>query len=175
MFGDFGLFGGDVLSFLWVGGVVVKFEIGCIGGCADFFPLDETVALGADGSTHFLFGKAVIGVISNTSGWIFKHGHKAAAVDGLRTGGCEQRGEFGQRGKDVHTLGELTCAAARFGQARGDDEERNAVRLLVVRVLGPDAMIAEVEAVISPKDDDRVVSQAPAVEFVDYLPIWAST
>ncbi len=46
------------------------------------------------------------------------------------------------------------------GDAGCGDEQGDAVGLLVVGVLGPDAEVAEVETVIAPEDDDGVFREA---------------
>ena len=58
-------------------------------------------------------------------------------------------------------------AGAGGGDAGGGDEEGDAVGLFVVGVLGPDAVVAEVVAVVAPEDDDGVLGEAGAVEFVE--------
>ncbi len=49
-----------------------------------------------------------------------------------------------------------------------DDEQRDAVGLLVVGVFGPDAEIAEVKPVIAPEHHERIRREREPVEFVDH-------
>ena len=78
-------------------------------------------------------------------------------------------GKFGKGGKDVHGLGELARAAVGLGDTRGADEDGDAVGLLIVGVLGPDAMISEVEAMISPEHDDGVPGESETIQFIDHF------
>ena len=161
---DGGLLGGDVARFDGVGGVVVEFDLRGIGGGAGFLPLDEAVALGADRATEIAAGETVVGVIAHAGGGIFQHGHEAGAVDWQRAGGLGQAGEFGERGIEVDGFGELAGGGAGAGDAGRDHDERYAVGLLKIGVLGPDAEVAEVPAVVAPEDDDGVVGEFQFVE-----------
>ena len=49
---------------------------------------------------------------------------------------------------------------------RGDDEGDSSGEFVVVG-FGPDALFAEVDAVVAPEDDDGVVRQAELIEFVE--------
>jgi len=80
---DFGLIGGEVLGFEWVGLVVVEFEFGGFRGCAGHFPFNEAVAFGADGTAECLLGEAVEGVVANAGIRVFENGHETESVDGL--------------------------------------------------------------------------------------------
>ena len=65
----------------------------------------------------------------------------------------------------------LTCG---FRPGRGDDE-RDARGLLVVRVLAPHAVVAEMPAVIAPEDDDGVLREAGVDPSASSTrPSWAS-
>ena len=74
--------------------------------------------------------------------------------------------EIAERGIDVDELDDRrgTLAAA---PARRHDDQRGPRRLLVVRVLAPHPVVAEVPAVVAPEDDDRVVGEPEGVEFLE--------
>src|SRR6056297_1862066 len=47
------------------------------------------------------------------------------------------------------------------------DQKRSASGDFEVRVLAPESMLAELPAVISPEDDDRVVGDAQLLQFIE--------
>src|SRR5690606_15434116 len=53
--------------------------------------------------------------------------------------------------------------------ARPCKDQRDARRLLHIGVLGPDAMIAEMIAMIAPQDDDRIIRKPFAFERLQHL------
>src|SRR3546814_12462270 len=65
-----------------------------------------------------------------------------------------QGSERGERRIDVDRLGKLVGRTA-LDDARSRKDQRDMRRLFHIGVLGPDAMIAEVIAMIAPQDDDR--------------------
>lgn len=136
-----------VFCFQRVGLVIVEFQRNRVGRCAGCFPLDEAMALGADGAAKFFLWVGVIRMIAQSGLRIFERGDEAEAIDGLRPLRYGETGELGKRGKDVHAPSRLASAAAGLCHAGGDEKQRDAVRLLVVRVFCPDAEITEVEAV----------------------------
>ena len=106
----------------------------------------------------------MVGVIAHAGGGIFQDGHEAGAIDRQRAGGLGQAGEFGECGKEVHGLGELAGGGAGARDAGRDHDEGDAVGLLEIGVLGPDAEVAEVPAMVAPEDDDGVVGEFQFVE-----------
>ena len=124
-------------------------------------PLDQPVTLRADGTPQLFPARVgVKGVVTNARIRVLQHRHEADAVNRLRATRRGQAGQLGQRWVKVDRLGELPGRTARLGQARRDDDDRDAIGLLEVGVLGPDAQVAQVPAVVAPQNDDRVVGQA---------------
>ena len=75
-----------------------------------------------------------------------------------------QASEVGECGVNVHELHDTRAGGAVSLHAGGADDERRAGGLLEERALLPDAVVlAEVIAVVAPKDDDGVVGQ---LEFI---------
>src|SRR3546814_14843783 len=76
-----------------------------------------------------------------------------SAVDRLRAGGGGQGSERGERRIDVDRLGKLVGRTA-LDDARSRKDQRDVRRLFHIGVLGPDAMVAEMIAMVAPQDDD---------------------
>src|SRR3546814_7912652 len=79
-----------------------------------------------------------------------------------------QGSERGERRIDVDRLGKLVGRTA-LDDARSRKDQRDMRRLFHIGVLGPDAMIAEVIAMIAPQDDDGVVGKPFAFERLENL------
>jgi hypothetical protein len=118
-------------------GVIVEFDGGSTVRFIRSLPDNQPVSLGANRTTETLFLKTVIGVVIHTGAGILEHGDEAHTVDWLGTGGSGQSGEFGESGIDIHCFSDLASGRAGFGHTGTGDDERDAVRQLVVHVLGP--------------------------------------
>ena len=98
-------------------------------------------------------------VVAVRGGGVGEQGGEAPAVEILR---CGQAGECGECGIDVHGFDERGGGGAFL--AGDGDEERDARGLLVVGMLTPHAVVAEVPAVIAPENDDRVFRETGFVK-----------
>ena len=98
-------------------------------------------------------------MVAVRGGGVGEQGGEAPAVEALR---CGQAGEGGERGINVDGFHERGGGG---GFLAGDgDKEGNARRLLVVGMLTPHAVVAEVPAVIAPQDDDGVFRETGFVK-----------
>ena len=161
---DGGVFGGEVLGFEGVGLVVVEFEFGIGDRSAGFFPFDHAVAGGADGAAEeVVAGVDVDDAVAGFGGGVGEDGGEAFAVEAFAGG---EAGEFDQGGVDVDGFDE----GGGFGVlsfAGGGDDEGDAGGLLVVGVFAPEAVVAEVPAVVAPEDDDGVGGEGGGVQGVE--------
>ena len=66
------------------------------------------------------------------------------------------------------------CLLACVLLARDADDERHSGRNLPIGALVPRAVLAQLIAVVAPKDDDGVLAEAEAIELGEDAPIWAS-
>ena len=169
MFHDFGLLNGKIFRFLRIAHVVVELELSAVRRGTRLFPFNKAVALSTNGSAEGLLGKAMEGMVTDSGLWIFEHRNKATAVNTLRAVGRGEISKFREGGKEVHRLGKLECAAIGLDDAWSADEERDAVGLLVVGVLCPDAVIAEMKAMVAPENNQSGISEYQSVELIDDL------
>ena len=84
-------------------------------------------------------------------------------------GGGGKSGEVDDGGVDVDEFHDAGARLASSLESRGGDDERGAGALLEHGAFLPDAVVfAEVVAVIAPEDNDGVVGEREAVEFVEH-------
>ncbi len=79
-----------------------------------------------------------------------------------------ETGEFRERGIDIHELDKSGALHAGF-LAGSTHNQRDVSVILIVRVLAPHAVLAELPAVIAPHDNDRVIGEIQLVERVEKL------
>ena len=96
----------------------------------------------------------------------FQHRAEALAFDTLV--GTEAA-EVGDGGVEVDEFGDTLGGAAIGGVARIADDERHAGRIFVERALLPEAVFAEVVAVVADEDHDRILIQALLLELGQHL------
>jgi hypothetical protein len=159
--------GGEVHGLVRVVLLVVELDEADVGGVA-LAPEGAAPLLSADAVAHeaaaVLFGRARIdadrGLLHRRVG-IFEVGLQTHAREAFRDA---EAADVGERGIDIDELGRrgavFACGAA-FGQS---DEQRCPCGDLEVRVLVPQAVLAELPAVVAPQNDDRVVGEAFFVE-----------
>ena len=149
---------GEVDGFVGVGFVVVEFAV--VDGAA-FDPFDVAVAVGAVGIAHAASAEDADDAVAYGGFGIVEHRDEAASLNFC--GGLES-GEVAEGGVEVDEAHRVCCFSRHWKPGRADDE-RYAGGLFHVGVFAPFAMVAEVEAVVAPEDDDGVVGNAKLVEF----------
>lgn len=95
-----------------------------------------------------------------TAGVLQQRGETVA----LHRVGRRQTGQFAQGGVDVDELDQGVAAAAAAAHPRRADDQRRVQRGVEGAVFAPQAVLAELPAVIAPEDHDRAVAQLPFVE-----------
>ncbi len=97
-------------------------------------------------------------MVANSRSRIFQHRHEAHAIDWLWPCRCGKTGQLGQSWENVYALRQLAGRGIWLGHARGGDQDRNTISLLVVGMLCPDPEITEMKPVVAPEDHDGVIS-----------------
>ena len=80
-------------------------------------------------------------MVPHPPGRVIEDGDKARAAQRLRDLRGRQAREFRQGGEQVDTFCQLAGDGALLRDSGGDEEKGDAIGLLVVRVLGPDAVL----------------------------------
>jgi hypothetical protein len=152
---DLGPLRGEVLGLEGIVDVVVELEVGAFCGGTRAPPLDESLACLADGAAEPLAARdRVVRGVADALRRVFEHRQQAAPVDRLRAGGRGNARELGECREDIDRLGDRARARAGLRRARCNDDEQDPVRLFVVGVPRPRAVVAEVEAMVATEDDE---------------------
>ena len=137
--------------------VIVQFDAGFAA-----VPLGAAPALGADALAGDVFvddlGKRR--AIRRGIG-IFQKGSECAAGKISRGG---EPAEVGEGGIDVHEFDGAAAGAAGAGAVGEGDDEWDAERLLEECFFAPQAVVAEVKAVIAHENDNRIFPKIEAIE-----------
>ncbi len=168
---------GEVEVFVGVGGVIVEFAT-----FLSLIPLDVAVAFGGDGAAHDLgefverggggFGGAGEAEDLGEGGagpggfGIFEEGMEGGAFEG---GGWGEAGEVAEGGEEIDEFDDALAgfAALGGGDLRGGDEEGGAGGFVKEGAFLPEAVLAEVVAVVAPEDDGGGGPELVLVEGVE--------
>ena len=155
---------GDVSRLPGIVGHVVQLDLGLVGGGPKLSPLAQPQVSGANRATESFSARIDLdAVIASRSRGIGEGAGEALAV---ASGDGWQAGEIEKRGEDVDALHERRGRLAP-AHAGGGNDQRDPGRLLVVGVLAPQTVVAEMPAVIAPQDHDRVVGETGVIEGVE--------
>lgn len=92
---------------------------------------------------------------------------QAGAIESLRDLGVRESCKLCQSGEDIYAASWLLSGGVGCGAVGCSDDQGDAIGVFIVRVLGPESVISEMEAVIAPKDDDCGIPELEAVECVE--------
>ena len=125
-------------------------------------PHGEAVAIGAHAVAHQGLSVGLARILTEGRGLPREPGvvHQRLEAHALQAVRQRHAGEIAERGIDVDELGQ-GCAGRACGLlAGGGDDERRVDVVLHIRVLTPQAVLAEVPTVVTPKDDDGILVES---------------
>ena len=143
--------GGDVDGLMRIADFVV--ELGGMDGVVlAVAPEGQTPAVVADAVTHERFAGVLTRILADgdwahLGGGVVQHGTQADAFDVLR---LRQAAEVREGGVDVDELGEREALAAGGLLPGGADDQRRPCGEFEVSVLMPEAVLAELPAMVAP-------------------------
>jgi hypothetical protein len=172
-----GWLAGEVGQFARVGGVIVKFA-----AFLSAIPFNVAVALGGDGAAHDLGevverggqGAGIAGEAEDLGkGGAVPRGFRVfeqwfqtdAGEPGWRLEGCE----IAQGGEEVDELDDTAAgfAALGFGDLGGGDDEGRSGGFVKEGAFLPEAVLAEMVAVVAPEHDEGFVPELVVVEGIE--------
>ena len=134
----------------------------------DGAPLGVAQLLGAQAVAHGAApGELADSGLSQWQRWVAEERGEARALQVIRLG---QSGEVAQRRIQAHQLDEGVCPFPAGGLARGANDQRHAGGEFEVGGFSPHAVIAQLKAVVTGKDDDRLLRQSPLGEALQHAP-----
>ena len=122
-------------------------------------PHGEAVAIGAHAVAHQGLSVGLARILTEGRGLPRELGvvHQRLQAHALQVVRQRHAGEIAERGIDVDELGQGRTGLAGGLLARRGNNERRIDVVLHIRVLTPQAVLAEVPTVVTPKDDDGIL------------------